>query len=365
MKRAICTIIAKNYVGTARTLCRSFARFHPGVKTYVLVVDDYEGFIDPRAEEFELVPLAALGLPRQASLCFKYSVVELCTAVKAHLLEHLMNEHGIDQLLYIDPDIYVTAPLDQLFARLDSCDALLTPHSVEDYPADGLHPDTGTLLRYGVYNLGFFGVRRSPGGLGVLRWWQPKLLEYCVDDPLRGYYVDQKFMDVVPLFFENVCVERAPGYNVAYWNIHARRLEQRAGAWLCNGEPLYFYHFSNFDPSQPEQISGYQTRFRLSERPDLQPLFAEYTAALKASGHEEARRWRYTYNYFSTGEPIPRALRVLYRESPHKWAAWGPPFESAALKRLARWVGVKGKANYAFNALAYRYRRLTGLARVA
>ena len=354
MKRAICTIIAKNYVAAARTLCRSFLQFHPDLRCCVLVVDDYEGYIDPSKEEFEIFSLADLKFADMPSLCFKYSVVELCTAVKARLLDHLLREEGIEQLFYLDPDILVTSSLDDIFDRLNTFDVLLTPHVDQNYPEDGLSPDDGVILRYGIYNLGFIGV--TPGANAMLKWWQSKLLELCVDDPLRGYFVDQKFMNLAPLYFAKVGMEQSAGCNVAFWNLHSRRINREGDAWLCNDSPLYFFHFSNFDPAQPEQVSGYQTRHQLADRPDLQPLFREYARLLFENGYEQTRRWPYTYNFFSTGQPIPYGLRVMYRNSPERWELWGNPFQSTALKRQARWFEMKGKATYAFNALASRYR---------
>lgn len=357
MKRAICTIIAKNYIAAARTLCQSFSQFHPDLRCYVLIVDDYNGYVDPANEKFEILSLADLRLPNLPSLCFKYNVVELCTAVKAHLLEYLLQDEGVEQLFYLDPDVLVTSSLNEIFDRLKIYDVLLTPHVDEIYPDDGLSPDDGTILRYGIYNLGFIGV--TPGASAMLKWWQVKLLEMCVDDPLRGYFVDQKFMNLAPLYFEKVGIEESPGCNVAFWNLHSRRLSREGGAWFCNGTPLFFYHFSNFDPERPERLSGYQTRHQLADRPDVQPLFGEYVRLMFANGYEQTRRWRYQHNYFASGESIPYGLRVMYRNSPEKWELWGDPFRSAVLKRQARWFEMKGKATYAFNALASRYRNWT------
>jgi hypothetical protein len=357
-QRAICTIIAKNYISRARTLCNSFKKFHPDLPCYVLVVDHFESFIDPTKECFDLVDLSSLKLPNVERLCFKYSILELCTAVKAHLIDYLFQQRGITHLLYIDPDVLITNPLDDVFDRLDHFDILLTPHADKDYPDDALTPNTGTLLRYGVYNLGFIGVRATAGAFEILNWWGPKLLDRCIDDPLGGYYVDQKFMNLAPLFFDKVGVEKGPGLNVAYWNLHSRRVDFQKGIWRCNESLLYFFHFSNFDPEQPELISGYQTRYRLANRPDLQALFAIYTRLLFENGNEESRGWPYDYNYFRTGQPIPYELRVLYRDSHEKWDYWGDPFASPELMRKARRLKQTAKGAYALNALAHRYRKL-------
>ena len=48
----ICTIIAKNYVAQARVLARTFLELHPGSRCYVLVIDEFDGYLDPSAEAF-------------------------------------------------------------------------------------------------------------------------------------------------------------------------------------------------------------------------------------------------------------------------------------------------------------------------
>jgi hypothetical protein len=99
-ERAVCTIIAKNYVAFARTLAQSFLSLHPGYKCYVLIVDDFEGHINPPDECFEIVKLTDLKFPDLPGLCFKYDVKELCTAVKARLLDYLIREKSVARLLF-------------------------------------------------------------------------------------------------------------------------------------------------------------------------------------------------------------------------------------------------------------------------
>jgi glycosyltransferase involved in cell wall biosynthesis len=336
-RRAMCTIIAKNYLAFARTLAQSFLSLHPDHKCYVLIVDDFEGFINPADECFEIINLADLEIPNLQNLCFKYGVTELCTAVKARLLEYLVHEKSLDGLLYLDPDILVTARLDGLFERLATYDIVLTPHLDTDFPDDGLHPNDGHILRAGLFNLGFIGINSSQNAASFLNWWKLKLYERCVVDLLSGYFVDQKFIDFVPHFFRNVFIEKDVGYNVAYWNLHSRRLSRDNGLWKCNGAPLYFFHFSGYSPKN-KRISTYihdKQRHQFSNRPDLKPLFSEYKKLLIANGHERAKPWSYSYGYFQTREPIPNELRIFYRNSPGDWARYGDPFESWELKRRA------------------------------
>ena len=336
--RAICTIIAKNYVPFARTLAQSFLSFHPDYKCYVLIVDDFEEYIHPYAERFEILNLTDLEIPNLPSFCFKYSVKELCTASKAHLLDYLICKKGVNRLLYLDPDILVTGALSGIFDKLSTHDIVLTPHLDMNYPDDDLLPDDGHILRAGQFNLGFIGVNSSNDAKSFLDWWKAKLYKKCVIDPLNGYFVDQKFIDFVPIFFKNIFIETDVGYNVAYWNLHSRRISRENGAWRCNGGPMYFFHFSGYSPEGSaisSHIPASLARYSLSNRPDLKTLFAEYKNLLIGNGYEQAICWPYTYDSLKTGEPITDNLRRYYRSLPEKWRSVKDPFASHKLRRLA------------------------------
>lgn len=343
----MCTIIAKNYLAFARTLAQSFLSFHPDYKCYVLVVDHFAGYINPPDECFEIVKLTDLKIPNLPGLCFKYDVKELCTAAKADLLDYLIREKSVARLLYLDPDILVTGPLDGLYEKLGSYDIVLTPHLDTDYPDDDLLPDDGHILRAGQFNLGFLAVNSSENAKSFLNWWKPKLYKHCVVDVLNGYFVDQKFIDFVPIFFKNLFVEKDVGYNVAYWNLHSRRISGEKGAWRCNEGPLYFFHFSGYKPESPavsSHIPENLARHRLAKRRDLRKLFAEYKNLLIKNGHESASAWPYTFGYFKTGERIPDNLRLYYRSLPGEWRSPGDPFDSIDLKHQAGIDTQPGKA---------------------
>ena len=336
--RAICTIIAKNYLASARTLAQSFFSFHPDTKCYVLIVDDFEGYINPVDECFEIVRLSELQIPNLRSFCFKYNITELCTAVKARLIEYLISEKSIDRLLYLDPDILVTGSLGGLFGRLGTHDIVLTPHLDADYPDDELLPDDGFILRAGLFNLGFIGVNASENARSFLSWWKPKLYERCVNDVANGYFVDQKFVDFVPLLFKNFFVEQDIGYNVAYWNLHSRKIGRENGSWRCNDGPLFFFHFSGYQPdgaALTSHIPISSSRHQLSTRNALGELFADYKEILFRNGYRLAISWPYSFDYFKSGEVIPDDLRVYYRSLPERWRSFGDPFDSEELKSQA------------------------------
>jgi hypothetical protein len=358
--RTICTIIAKNYVAHARVLAESFLAKHPAGKCFVLVVDDYEGCIDPAQEVFDVIGVNELQIPNVRSFCFKYNVTELATALKASFLRFLLERREVRQVLYLDPDILVTSGLDELFERLNRAPLLLTPHLDQDYPNDGRFPNDSSVLRAGIFNLGFLGLAGGPWATGFLRWLEEKLSDSCVVDPAGGYFVDQRFFDIALSTYPEIEIERGVGYNVAYWNLHSRFLTFQNGTWLCNGEPLRFFHFSNYYPETPDSISGHTNRYKISDRPDLAPLFDYYRAQLLGHGYEKAKSWPYSFNQFANGVPISEPIRREYR----KWSVSGhtveDPFASKALMALSRKLVFKEKVNDGLDEMMARLWRMGG-----
>src|SRR2546421_5236870 len=115
----ICTIIAKNYVAHARVLADSFLQHNPDGGVSVLVIDDFEGYIDPDAESFDVLTPAQVGVDDFDLMAGIYDVLELSTAVKPWLLAHLLTQD--QRLVYLDPHI-------QGFHRLHELDELIAPH---------------------------------------------------------------------------------------------------------------------------------------------------------------------------------------------------------------------------------------------
>jgi lipopolysaccharide biosynthesis glycosyltransferase len=126
------TIVAKNYIAHARALCNSFLAHHPSGIFSVLIIDDIEGYIEPAKEKFKIFSLSALDIPNLREFCFKYTVVELATAVKPYAFKYLLDTTQINKILYLDPDIMVMNSLENLYCRLDTSDIILTPHLDKD-----------------------------------------------------------------------------------------------------------------------------------------------------------------------------------------------------------------------------------------
>jgi glycosyltransferase involved in cell wall biosynthesis len=308
----VCTIVARNYLPSARLLARSVLAQHPEADVVVGVVD---GPAARRDGPLRALGMDEIGLGGRAGreMAGIYSVRELSTAMKPWLLEHLLRTTD-GPVLYLDPDIEVYAPIDGLAALAAEHDVALTPHVLKPFPQDGRTPDDSAVLAAGIFNLGFIGVGPGAIGSGFIDFWKSRLRLEAVDDPARMRFTDQRWVDFATCFPHTVVTD--PGCNVAYWNVWGRALARVGTRVLVDGEPLRFYHYSGFDPRQPEVLSLHQQprpRVLLSERPILADLCRRYGLRLLAEGYEEGLRVPYGWRCSPVGTELDVPARAAYR----------------------------------------------------
>jgi glycosyltransferase involved in cell wall biosynthesis len=312
-KKAIFTVVSNNYLHFARTLLQSAKLAHPDCSVYCVIVDTDLTEASKFSSSFNTISLGDLALPGGKSFLFQYTVLELNTAVKPWAIEHLLDK-GYENVIYIDPDIYVYRPLEEVVALLrQGSDIVVTPHLLAPI-TDEKTPSELDIRRSGTYNFGFCAVRKAQNTYDFLHWWQSKLTRDCVVDLEKGIFVDQSWIDLVPGLFDKVSVLRHPGYNVAYWNIAQRKVERlNKRDWTVNGQPLVFFHYSGFNPVKPEPFSKHQNRYTLSSLGQAGELARAYAAALIANGAVEYAKMKYGYGLFANGTPVPDIFRSEFR----------------------------------------------------
>lgn len=329
MRTAVCSVVSPNYRHFARVLMASVQAHHPEWDRYVLVAGGEAN--GAAGEPFEALALDALPLPGVTEMTFRYTLLELDTAMKPWLIEHLFG-CGYDRVLYLDPDAVVYSRLDEL--DRDPAFVTLTPHLTVPVDTPPYLRERSILLA-GAWNLGFIAVTRDPQLESFLGWWKARLERDCVVEPENGLFVDQKWIDLVPGLFDRVTSLRHDGYNVAYWNLRQRRVTRdAAGTFHVNGQPLRFMHFSGFNPLAPRFVSRHDPSQKVAASGDAALLYDAYVAALRAAGLESFRRAPYAFARFADGSTIPDAARIAYRRSPElQKEAAGDPFARPDLFR--------------------------------
>jgi hypothetical protein len=310
MNIAAVTICSGNYVAKAIVLAKSYHEHHPYHQFYLVVANRKSDDLVKGVSGVELIWAEDLGIQKFLQYAFMYDIIELNTNIKPFVLEHLLQTHAA--VIYLDPDIYVCAPMDPVLEALECASFVVTPHYTTAL-LDGCKPDDLDLLRFGPFNLGFIGIRQCAESLEFLRWWRERCFEFGFYEPETGLAVDQKWVSLAPCFFPGMRVLADLGLNVAFWNLHERRISRTGTTWMVNGHvPLRFIHFSSFDSSHPDNVGEKQDRFAPGSRPDFELLAREYAVKLCEQERIFSTKVPYGYDCFDDGARISPALRRCY-----------------------------------------------------
>lgn len=304
-KHAAITIVSKNYLAFAITLAESYKTHHPDNDFIIVLADRADGKIGETIPcGAEVVEITDLKVPDISRFIYRYSIMELNTAIKPYALLSLLEQRGYESILYIDPDIYIYSPLHEVYSALESASIVLIPH-MRNPTFDEKLPSDLSIIQSGTYNLGFIGLRKGKSTSALLSWWMEKLYIDCVVDLPRGLFVDQKWIDLVPGLFPDHKILYHPGYNAAYWNLHEREVSFENGRWLANRHPLAFFHFSGYVPYAPTTLSKHQNRHELAQLPHLKKLTDAYASELFRNEYEESSGWTYSFDTLLNGVSLP------------------------------------------------------------
>jgi hypothetical protein len=315
-----------SYLNRARVLFESVKRYHPDWHCVALITDaSPDGFVWAPDEPFdEIVYHTDLDIPSLDTWLFKHDIVEICTAVKGPYLAR-MCKSDFDVVVYLDPDTCLFQPLSSVLDALETHDIALTPHQLHpDQTRSAIIDNEVTSLKTGIYNLGFLAVRTKGEGRRMAEWWRDRLLQFCYDDIPSGLFVDQRWCDHVPSFFEAVAVLRDPGLNVASWNLSQRKLSiDFDGLIRVNDAPLRFWHFTKLGP-----VGDVMTKRYAGDNFPVYELWSWYRREVERHTTDTipARYW--ALGRYQDGEAIGKAQRELFRSRQDLQDAFSDPYAS-------------------------------------
>jgi hypothetical protein len=338
------TIVARNFLPFARVLARSLREHHPELPMFVALTDGTERDRNPVAdgergephiEPFELVPLEALAIPDLRQVCFGYTRQQLAICAKPYLLSFMLGR-GHTGALFLDADIMVLDRLDPLIEAVASHAIAVTPHLVSASDGQASTARQLNILQSGTYNGGFIGVSASAEAARFLSWFADRLQTHCRHNVDDGMHFDQRWLDLVPIYFEDVALVRDRGCNVAHWNVPERDLRWVGGRAMVGDEPCRFFHFSGFDPESPDIVTRYSNRLTMADLGSAAALFTRYVGLLREHGLGDEPP--YAYDTFDNGLPIPGIARQIYLDLGEDVHRFGDPFRTAGEGSFFNWL---------------------------
>ncbi len=309
------TICSNNYISQAKALADSLQETNPGIRFFIGLLDKFENIPEAYREiysPYEIIEVTEVGIPNFHWMDGQYDIIEINTAVKPFYFDYLISKFpAARNVIFFDPDILVYQPLTDLEEKLKSWNILLTPHLLRPIEDDRhtyrIHePD---VLNHGIFNLGYIALTVNAETGRFIQWWKERLAEQCRHDLCNGLFVDQLWCNLVPCYFDKVLIDKHPGMNMAYWNLQERKISKEGGSYRVNDNfDLIFFHFSTYNPFLEDNIADKQNRYKLSERPDLQPLYADYDERVNANYFKELKQIPCVYG--RKPKPAKRYKRV-------------------------------------------------------
>lgn len=328
----VVSLVTRNYVHYAHALAVSVKKNAPGTKVVVCLADDPAPGFKPPVEWDHWFSARELKIPRWRRFAFQYTPFELSCALKPFVMQAAMDQ-GFKRLAYLDGDMQVYSPMEELRGWLESAAIVLTPHA----RWSKLDPNCdfeNVFLTAGAFNAGFFGLSDTAEARRFLTWWQAKMMRLGIDDSPCGLFVDQKWLDLVPGMFADVLISKHCGYNVGHWTLaYSPQVTAQSGSVYINGDQLAIFHYSGFQAEFPEIISRYE-KSTVADFPPLAPLCQEYARLLKQCGLSHYSSHQCEFAALSDGTSISPQWREAIRSNHPHFKNIDDPFDVAAQENL-------------------------------
>jgi len=267
----ICTIVTPDFVDKAYVVIESARRSGAIFDAWVLVTDDRTKPIDG------MKMLATEDLAgnddRVDRICRKYADSKDKTrwSLKPILMKHLIAHKECDHVIYVDSDVCFFRDPTELSNMLGSGSILLTPHWRPKKP-EADPRGFCTNFKDGLFNAGC--VVASKRGLPALEWWADACLFACEHTYSKGLFADQKYLDLLPIYFEDIIICRHRGYNLADWNEHLRTADETGHRDVPDRWPVSMVHFTQNTIANIESMAD----------PILEPYLKKYRSLQTSCG---------------------------------------------------------------------------------
>jgi hypothetical protein len=310
-----CTVVTRNYLAFARLVGRSWTDHHPR-SPFTIVVVDHDGMAPPTwvHRDIRIVGPEALGVSHEQLMAWAaiYSASELACVLKPNAMRLLLEE--VDVAVYVDGDVEVLDPMDDLEDLARARGVVLSPHNLHPLPDDQRLPDRFTMLKAGMFNGGLLAVGRN--GVGFLDWWARQLDRDGIHEPQDGMHGDQRWLDFVPTYFDHHIL-RDPTFNVAYWNLHERPTSWDGESLLTGGRRVRSFHYSGLIDEAPWELSQFMgdvPRAELRDLPAVARACRRYLDRLRTADLDADLALGYRFAHAVDGTPVDRRARRLWRD---------------------------------------------------
>ncbi len=249
-----CTISTSDHLFKVFALADSLDR-GTAYTLHVLLVDPSDEVKHPHCVFWNLKDVAKSDTAQIIIKKYQHYTNKLRWSFKSVFMLHLLSLAEVENVIYLDNDLFFFNEYDFLFDLLKQHCFLLTPHYYKTDPTQNQNWLEAN-YKVGLYNAGFVGASRL--AVETLEWWAECCAYRCEKNSFRGIFDDQKYLDLVPVREENAHIVRHRGCNVAGWNTELCKRVIRGDEILINDQyPIIFIHFNEY--TIREMVQGSDT----------------------------------------------------------------------------------------------------------
>jgi hypothetical protein len=276
--RHYCTYFDHRYLKLGLALHESLERVCQEFTLWVLALDaETAGFLEamnlPSLRVVWLTDLEGFD-PELKAIESTRTRVEYYFTCSPCLPRYLMSAHSLDQVTYLDSDLWFFSDPEPLFNEVDRHSIAIIPHRFAGAAAR-------THAKYGRYNVGWLTFSNDDNGRACLEWWRSKCVEWCFDRVEANRYADQKYLEEFSELFSGVFSIKDPGANLAPWNLSGHQLTLDSGKVLVDGHLLMFFHFQGLRLVAPGSYDTNLSSYGVRLSPLLrEAVFEPYLRAL-------------------------------------------------------------------------------------
>ncbi len=270
-----------NYLPRALSLFQSLRENGDENEIYALLLDDStEEFLVE--SDLRITPISLRMLekryPQLLSVKAMRSKMEYIFTLTPWLMKYVSEKSKNDLVIYLDADLYFFDDPKLVITDMSNADVGIIEHK---YPK-ALQK---SLAKYGKFNVGWVGIRKSSSGMECLNWWAEKCLDWCSDKPDQGRYADQGYLDAFPQKFSGVKILESQGFNLAPWNSQGKKIVKKLDSLTVSDTDarLVFFHFHGLKRIGRRFITSHLSYLGLTDRSLVTHLYIPYANSLVAN----------------------------------------------------------------------------------
>jgi len=318
--RVFCTSITSNYLGFIGPLRESLTKSGNIEELIVLIADFDISSIGKGFNGIQFISLKEINNPLVADMAIYFSPGELANALKPFCIEYVLNKTAVDQLIYIDCDLFFINKLPDLFATAEMSNKkiIFTPHITKALSMLDRIPKEIDIVDMGILNGGFIAVKKDPDTFEILQWMKERFAYFGFDDRKNGYFLDQKLLPLlITLFPSKLGIDFSENLNIAFWNAHERNVYEKDNTYWIDNKPVIFFHMSGVKINGKnneicQYLSEFENQTLISRSPWLLGVLVRYRSLIDVFS-TEITNWPYKFVSYNNITLFPAIRRFYFK----------------------------------------------------